>query len=70
MVSNLGEAHLKWKRRVAIHRHQQRVGITIKSNASNTEFTAAINMTSTSVGFLASDPQGAPAPAGFPAPIR
>jgi hypothetical protein len=46
------------------------VGITIKSNASNTEFTAAINMTSTSVGFLASDPQGAPAPAGFPAPIR
>jgi len=41
--------------------------VTAKSNASNTEFTAALNMTSTSVGSLASDPQAAPAPPGFPA---
>jgi hypothetical protein len=42
-------------------------GVTIKSNPSNTEFTATLNTTSTSVGSLASDPQAAPAPPGVPA---
>jgi hypothetical protein len=41
-------------------------GVTVKSNASNTEFTATLKMTSTSVGSLASDPQAAPAPANVP----
>jgi len=41
-------------------------GVTVKSNPSNTEFTAAFNMTSTSVGSLASDPLRAAAPANVP----
>ena len=41
-------------------------GVTVQSNPSNTEFTATLKMTSTSVGSLASDPQAAPAPAGLP----
>jgi hypothetical protein len=41
-------------------------GVTIKSNASNTEFAASFNMASTSVGSLASDPQAAAAPVGVP----
>jgi hypothetical protein len=40
--------------------------VTIKGNPSSTEFTASIQTTSTSVGSLASDPQAAPAPPGFP----
>src|SRR5262249_11666273 len=41
-------------------------GVGIKSNASNTEFTAPLNMTSKSVGSLACDALAAPAPAGVP----
>jgi hypothetical protein len=40
--------------------------ISIVSNASNTEFTATIRLSSTSVGSLASDPRAAPAPTGTP----
>lgn len=41
-------------------------GVMIRSNATNTEFTAILNMASTSVGFLAYDPDKAPAPANVP----